>query len=88
MSDNADLIALMHAEVDALRHVLDLREARLRRLEERVAGRTDEVTYWVASDEEEEEDQTLRAYERFAPVAWWDWTPEQWEAHDQPPDAL
>jgi hypothetical protein len=68
------------AEADARHRLVELRERRRARLEERVAGRTDQIVHWQADDDENDDDEALAALEAFEPVDWWD------EAHGEPPE--
>jgi hypothetical protein len=78
MSDDDEFLA--GVEADAGRSLVELRERRLARLAERVAGRLDRVVYWQADDDEVDDDEALAALEAFAP--------EEWDADPPPEEAL
>jgi hypothetical protein len=63
---------LMGLELDALRRQVELEELRKVRLDARVAGRTGQVVFWVASDDEVDDEEALEALRVFRPTNWWD----------------
>jgi hypothetical protein len=69
--EHDEFMMLMKLEVDALRRQVELEELRTIRLEARVAGRTDECFYWVASEDEVDDEAALDALRVFRPTAWW-----------------
>lgn len=68
---NDDLRLLAALEVAAMHRLVELEAARQRRLDARVADRTDGVFVWCEDEAEEDAEETLAALTAFLPVKWW-----------------
>lgn|GEM_PF-5667098 len=62
----------MKLELEMLRRHVELEDLHRVRLDARTAGRTGRPMCWVASPEEEDDDETLEAFRAFRPRAWWE----------------
>jgi hypothetical protein len=72
MPDNNDgYLLLARLEVEAMRRLLELQEARERRLRGRVAAADGKRCYWVEDEAEEADEEGFAALWEFAPSAWW-----------------
>ncbi len=71
MTDD-ELKVLAALELAAMHRLVQLEAKRQRRLDARVADRTDGYAFsWVEDEAEEDDEETLAALTAFLPVKWW-----------------